>query len=110
MLIAERTLEVFDGTDSHPVRITVQKPQETGFGDWVCEYEIGWPEGPRKFAGHGIDNLQALMLALQMIGAELYTSNYHRAGQLRYKALSGGYGFPVPSNCRNLLVGDDRDL
>jgi hypothetical protein len=110
MLIAERTLEVFDGADTHPVRITVQKPQLTKYGDWTCEYEIGWPEGPRKFAGHGIDNVQALMIALQMIGAELYTSTYHRAGQLRHNGQPGGYGFPVTSNCRHLLVGDDRDL
>lgn len=110
MLIAERTLEVFDGIDTHPVRIVVQKPQQTKFGDWACEYEIGWPEGPRKFAGHGIDSVQALIIALQMIGTELYTSNYHREGQLRHEGLPGGYGFPVASNCRDLLVGYDRDL
>jgi hypothetical protein len=35
------------------------------------------------FHGHGIDALQAPVLTLQMIGAEIYTSSYHREGRLR---------------------------
>ena len=109
MPIAERTLEIFDGTDTHPVKILIFTPRQTKFGDWACDYKIGWPEGPHTFAGHGIDSLQALVLALEMVGTELYTSAYHRDGQLRYSGQRGGYGFPVAPNCRSLLVGDDRE-
>jgi hypothetical protein len=42
-----------------------------------------------------------------MIGAELYSSKYHDAGQLVFERENGGYGFPVANGLRDLLVGDD---
>jgi len=46
---------------------------------------------------------------IQAIGTNLYTSDYHRSGRLRWgKPGDGyGYGYPVPKNIRNLLVGND---
>jgi hypothetical protein len=48
------------------------------------------------------------VLALQMIGAEIYSSAYHREGRLRAYDNEKGYGFPVASSLRDLLVGVDR--
>jgi hypothetical protein len=53
--------------------------------------------------------VQALVIALQMIGTELYTSAYHREGRLIYPRLPGGFGFPVAGNVRDLLEGEDRE-
>ena len=51
--------------------------------------------------------MQALYLALQVIGAELYTSDAHRAGELVWQQEGRGYGFPVPRGMEDLLIGDD---
>ena len=55
----------------------------------------------------GIDGVQAILNAFQMIGAEIYTSDDHRAGLLFFEAPGRGYGFPVPGSLRHLLEGDD---
>lgn len=55
-----------------------------------------------------IDSAQALLLAMQMIGSEIYTSSYHRSGNLFLDAPGRGYGFPVAATLRDLLEGDDR--
>jgi hypothetical protein len=51
--------------------------------------------------------MQALTIALQMVGAEIYASPYHQSGKLFWERAGGGYGFPVVSSLRDLLVGDD---
>ena len=53
--------------------------------------------------------IQSIILALQMIGIDIYSSNYHKAGQLSLERQDGGYGFPVPYNTRDLLEGDDKE-
>ena len=75
--------------------------------NWGCRYEIDWPEGSKSTISYGLDALQALVLALQLIGSELYTSTYHRDGLLRAFDSEIGYGFPVPPNMRNMLIGVD---
>lgn len=76
--------------------------------NWVCRYGIDWPEGAVDHYARGVDALQATSLALKMIGAELYTSDYHARGELWWETPGEGYGFPVPSNIRHLLVGLDK--
>jgi hypothetical protein len=56
----------------------------------------------------GVDSVQSLLLAFQMIGADLYTSSYHKSGRLMFDEPGQGYGFPVPNSLRDLLIGDDR--
>ncbi|MEW6123613.1 MAG: hypothetical protein AB1698_13445 [Pseudomonadota bacterium] len=52
--------------------------------------------------------MQSLIGALQMIGADLYTSSDHRNGQLQSLGDGWtGYGFPVPYNLRDALIGED---
>jgi hypothetical protein len=55
----------------------------------------------------GFDSIQAIFLALQTIGAEIYTSSYHKSGQLFLDKPGNGYGFPVMPTIRDLLEGDD---
>ena len=106
MQIAERILMLRRGSADVQVPIRIFAPEPDGSA-WRCRYEIGWPDGVRKrFAGGG-DSVQAICLALQMIGADIYTSPHHASGQLRWERDGGGYGFPVPKTIRDLLVGDD---
>ncbi|MBB4019702.1 hypothetical protein GGR16_004757 [Chelatococcus caeni] len=88
------------------IGISVHKPVAAG-PSWSCRYEIDWPEGKQDRKAVGFDALQALVLALQMIGADIYTSAYHREGRLRAYEKERGYGFPVPSSLRDMLVGAD---
>ena|ERR1700733_11346496 len=106
MIVASRTLKLRkDGINTDvAVRIFAPQPDQ---GHWSCAYEIDWPEGTRKFAAHGFDSVQALELALKMIGSEIYTSEYHKAKMLTWEKPGKGYGFPVPQNMRDLLEGDD---
>lgn len=114
LIIATRVLTVQLSERKHAMPIRIFTPTyeqvwlpESDASDWICRYEIEWPEGIRKSRGHGIDAFQALHLTLQKIGIELYASSYHRDGQLCWKGQGDGYGFPVMKNARHLLVGDD---
>ncbi|WP_137151171.1 hypothetical protein [Devosia sp. FKR38] len=106
MSFAKRELAIVDGTGRHRVAIHVFAPEQ-GERGWMCRYEIGWPERQRSGAGYGIDGMQALTIALQNIGAELYASPYHTAGTLVFDKPGNGYGFPIAKDARHLLVGDD---
>lgn len=75
-----------------------------------CRYEIDWPSGQKHGRAVGIDSMQAIFLALQKIGIALYVSEYHKNAQLVWPMAGDGYGFPVPGNARDLLVGEDLDM
>jgi hypothetical protein len=88
--------------------VTVHSPRQ-GDRDWSCAYEIGWPDAPHHGFGYGVDATQAMLLAFKAIGTDLYTSDYHRSGRLRWGEPGDGYGYPVPKNIRDLLVGNDAE-
>jgi hypothetical protein len=106
MFIATRTLTLRTEAGNRAIAIRVFAPEADGTA-WSCRYEIDWPEGTKATAAFGIDSVQSLQIALQMIGADLYTSAYHKSGKLAFQESGKGYGFPVPKNIRDLLVGDD---
>ena len=58
----------------------------------------------------GLDAVQALELALKMIGALIYASDHHASGRLMWLEPGKGYGFPVTSGIRDLVVGEDKGL
>jgi hypothetical protein len=91
------------------MRVAILSPTEEQQG-WSCAYEIDWPAGLQRKLASGVDALQAMHLALQRIGTDLYTSNEHLEGRLRWKKVGDGYGFPVPKNLRGVLVGLDREF
>lgn len=109
MVIATRILKL-RRSGSHldiPVRLFAPVRQGT---DWSCKFEIGCPEGTLTMTAKGIDAVQALHLALQMIGAFLYSSDHHASGNLMWQEEGRGYGFPVTSGIRDMLIGDDKNL
>ena len=107
MIIATRDLVLRDESGDVEIPIRIHAPEKAEV-DWICRFEIGWPEGEGKRWAGGVDAVQALELALKMIGAEVYTSSHHQSGRLEWLESDRGYGFPVPDNIRDLLVGDDR--
>jgi uncharacterized protein DUF6968 len=107
MIIATRHLIFRDKGRTTDIPIRIHAPERAEV-DWICRFEIGWPEGKVERWGTGVDAVQALLFALQMIGAEVYTSSQHQSGRLEWLARGRGYGFPVPDNIRDVLVGDDK--
>jgi hypothetical protein len=109
VVIAERRLFISgpSGQIEVPVRL-FQPEQEDGM--WICRYEIDWPDQKKSYFAAGFDSAQALVLALQTVGVEIYTSTYHETGSLGWHESYQGYGFPVGANLRELLIGDDMNL
>jgi hypothetical protein len=88
-----------------PIRVFAPEPEPR---DWSCRFEIGWPEGTFTMAVFGVDAVQALELALRIIGAHIYASEHHKSGKLMWLEPGDGYGFPLTSGSRDLLIGNDK--
>jgi hypothetical protein len=106
-MIGTRTLTIETDTGKKPVEIRVFAPFASAH-IWECHYEIDWPEGTVKSRVEGNDALHALELVQQKIGVDLYMSRYHKARSMRWLEGWTGYGFPLPKNGRDLLIGDDK--
>jgi hypothetical protein len=110
MIIASRVLKLRSPAGVIDIPIRIFKPEEAKRDTWSCGYEIEWPDGRWQNTSWGVDSIQALFNAFQMIGSEIYTSNFHKSGDLYLDAPERGYGFPVPGGLRHLLRGDDADF
>ena len=109
MIIAERLLMLRRDGGEIKIPIEIHAPEKVR-AEWRCRFVIGWPDGKAKRWGSGSDAVQSLLIAMQMIGAEIYTSSHHEAGRLYWFSPGRGYGFPVTNNIRDLLVGDDKEF
>lgn len=109
MIVGSRTLTVETSDGQVPVEIRVYLPSAIDSG-WDCRYEIDWPEGTLKSHAVGDDALQALNLVQQKIGVTLLMSRYHEERRMRWTETGEGYGFPVPKNARDLLIGQDQEF
>jgi hypothetical protein len=109
MMIASRTLTLKSSDRDVAILIAIFVPKHEGDA-WSCNYEIDWPEGKETMTAWGFDSVQALVVALQMIGADVYASSYHKSGKLMLDAPGKGYGFPVVSSLRDMLEGDDAKI
>lgn len=107
MLIATRHLYVKSKAGNVEVPVRIFAPTERS-GEWNCRIEVGWPDGTLTMEAAGFDAVQSLHVALQLVGAQLYSSDHHLAGNLVWLEPGRGYGFPVTNNLRDLLIGDDR--
>lgn len=107
MVIATRVLTLVNGKNEIRFEIRIFAPEKSSNGSWRCRYEIDWPGEQHKMEIGGFDSVQALVLALQAIGAEIYSSKYHKSGKLYLDSPGAGYGFPVMPTLRDLLEGDD---
>jgi hypothetical protein len=108
MVIASRELTLRDGDKLIKISIRIFTPEFEKQGVWKCQYEVDWPGENHSVDAYGFDGIQALFIALQMVGAEIYTSSYHKDGRLYWDKPGSGYGFPIASSLRDLLQGDDK--
>src|SRR5258708_7097823 len=107
MIIATRVLKLRHPAGDIEIPIRIFAPERQAV-DWACGFEVDWPDGRLAMAAVGIDAVQALELALKMIGAQIYASDHHASGNLMWEAPGKGYGFPVTNGIRDVLVGDDK--
>ena len=101
-----RILKLRSNGREDDVVIDIQWP-ELRANSWFADWRIRFPERERKGSAGGTDAIQAVDGALKLIGAELYASDEHKAGSLTWGDDWSGYGFPVPSNMRDMMTGDD---
>ncbi|WP_106337556.1 DUF6968 family protein [Alsobacter soli] len=109
MIILTHRLRLQSPQGERAIEIAIHQP-EPDDRCWTCAYSIGWPDRTRKSQAYGLDALQALVMALQKIGSEIYTSDHHRSGSLRAEGDERGYGFPVPQGLKDMVIGSDADL
>lgn len=94
-LFVSRTLQLND-KNSTDVTITIGKPQKFPDGqDYYCPYQIiGLGDGKISRCG-GIDEIQALLLALEQIGTFLIHSEEYKQDKLSWLGSEdGNLGFP----------------
>ena len=83
------------------VRIDIQQPVvaiDTD-GHYICHFSISGLSTPVSSFGMGVDSVQAIYIALQLIGNTLYTCSEFLSGRLTWDdaAKIGDLGFPVAS-------------
>ncbi|HOZ28375.1 MAG TPA: hypothetical protein PLH23_03995 [Hyphomonadaceae bacterium] len=99
-VVASRTLTV-SGATSREVVVELHQPAPDG-NDYRCTFRIrGLEAGDIRSYAMGVDQIQALMLALQGIGVRLYTSDEGKAGQLSYLG-HPNLDFPLPDGVQDL--------
>lgn len=83
-IIAERTLEIELPGEANPksIRVVLGKPEVGDGGSWLVPYEVHGPgeDEVLQQAAHGVDALQALALALQLLPDVM--KRYERRGRL----------------------------
>ena len=79
----QRTLRLRNGTGFEDVVVSIfwlEQRDQSWFSGWT----IGWPERERRGSAGGADAIQALFVALNMVGTGLYCSAEHKAGLLSW--------------------------
>ncbi|TIV06284.1 MAG: hypothetical protein E5V94_12565 [Mesorhizobium sp.] len=93
----QRTFSV----DGDEVTCRFFSPEPEDGGDFLCWYEIGWPEGSRTFRARGIDAVQALLLAMQMAHADLLSERERHGRQVLWLD-QRSLGLPIANSIRDL--------
>lgn len=87
----ERNFELTKGGQV-TIRFFRPEPREV---DYCCEYAIIWPDRERRFHGYGIDEVQALLLAMQNAHMDLLASPEGKAGELTWLGMRN-LDLPLP--------------
>lgn len=110
VVIARRELAL-DGDKT--VTVEIGKPEEfPGGGGYYCPFKISGMLGDKVRHAGGVDEVQALHLALQMIGAVLSASDEAKDGVLRWvgNPEDPACGFPLSDKARRFMEGTTKDM
>lgn len=96
-MIAERTLDLEKKDGSRKkIRVRLGKPERSEKGDWICPYEITGFKKPIGLSVWGVDAMQALLLAIKGLSADLDINAQREEGKLTWLEEEGG-GFSIPA-------------
>lgn len=93
--IARRSFKV----DGQEAICRFSRPEEDG-GSYVCHYEILWPERLRSSKAGGVDEVQALLLAMQKAHTDLLAAR-NRDGRTVEWLDGESLGLPVAQSVRD---------
>jgi hypothetical protein len=99
-VIASRTISL-DGQPTVDIELFAPTVDARG-NDYQCGYRIRGLGNDEIRIAFGVDSLQALLMAMQRIAIDLYTSQPGDAGQLTWLG-AGDLGHPVPETIRDLV-------
>ena len=109
--IAVRHYSLVEKGQRSDVTARIFKPERDPDGpNYRCRFQIEWPSDVKQFHAYGVDAIQALILALNLMGAYINTSQAVKKGKLVWLEPGGGFGLPVPRGIEDILQGDDRQL
>ncbi len=95
------------GETKRKILVKIGKPEKyPGSQDYYCPYQIiGLElESDKVKYAMGIDQIQAVQLTMERIGAVLYTSKEYKEKSLRWiEDENCDLGFPVPASISDLL-------
>lgn len=102
-VIAVREIESIE--NQKKIIVTVGRPKKYPDGvDYYCPYKIIGINRDNVRYGSGVDAIQALLLAMAMIGADLYGCAEGRSGKFRWIGdETGNLGLPTPESLKNAL-------
>ena len=107
--IAVRKFSLAENGRQTEVTVKLFQPEPYPDGhDFRCRFLVELPSKTVDLHAGGVDAIQALILALQMMGATINTSEEAKEGRLVWHTPGGGFGLPVPDNIKDILQGDDR--
>lgn len=93
-IIAQRTYTL-DHEGGARIEVSIFKPVPDG-DDYKCRYEIREDgELVRQSHAMGIDGLQAMLLAVQALGAEILFSDEGKEGRIYWLGQNDDLGLPV---------------
>jgi len=105
IVIARREFEL---GDSGKVILEVGTPYPVDDGKtWFCPYRILGLGNERVKRTGGIDSVQAVYMALQMAGTDLYTSDPSRQKELTWCGQLN-LGLPVPKTIADMVPPEDQ--
>ena len=109
--IAVRNYSLLENGRRSEVTVRIFRPEpDPDESTYRCRFLVEWPSKTKNHYAYGVDAIQALLLALQMLGAVIYTSQAVKDDRLVWLEPGGGFGLPVPRNIEDILQGDDRRI
>ena len=109
--IAVRHYDLAENGQRSDVTVRIFQPEPDPDGPhYRCKVQIEWPSDIKQLFAYGVDAIQALILALNLLGTYINTSQAVKEGRLVWLKPGGGFGLPVPRNVEDILQGDDRQL